>query len=115
VTKTSLSAQRRQLVETMRQIQFGWIEDLQVSDGEPVFDPPPRITEHVMLGAKTEPRPEPESLDFALKRQVVELFEHLARLGTGSIQSVEIRHGLPFRIVLARRVSDAEPAPAPSG
>jgi hypothetical protein len=105
--KSSLSPQRRQLFEIMQRLQFGRIEGLHVSDGEPAFDPPPRITEHVMLGSKVEPRSESASLDFSLKRQAVELCEHLTRLRTGTIELIEFRHGLPLKIVLNHRVSDA--------
>ena len=37
--------------------------------------------------------------DFQLKRQVRELFDYLRRLGDGTIDVLEVRHGLPFRMI----------------
>jgi hypothetical protein len=36
--------------------------------------------------------------EFELKRQVCELFEELERLQDGTLISLEVRHGLPFRL-----------------
>ena len=100
MTKVELSAARSRLVEMMQQIGFGRVDDLVIRDGEPVFDPMPRIIRDIKLGADNVARPQPDFADFTLKSQVVELFEHLAELGNGTVQSIEVRHGLPFRLVI---------------
>jgi DNA-binding beta-propeller fold protein YncE len=46
-------------------------------------------------------RPELDTENFLLKAQAVELFQHFDRLGDGTIQVVEIKHGLPFRMLIA--------------
>ena len=78
-------------LETARQL---------VESGEPVFDPPPRIVREVKFGGENGPRPELRAGDFALKTQVVELFEHLDRLGDGTLERLEVKHGLPFRMTV---------------
>ena len=68
VTKRSLTAPRRRLVELMQQINFGRIEGLTLRGGEPVFDPAPRIVREVKFGGENGPRPERDSSDFLLNR-----------------------------------------------
>jgi hypothetical protein len=40
------------------------------------------------------------STDFALKQQVVELFAFFDELQNGIIDVLEIKHGLPFRMIV---------------
>lgn len=99
LTKSSLSTPQKRLLETMQKINFGRIETLSIVRGEPVFDPPPRIVKDVKLGAADNgARPELEAGDFALKREHIELFDNLRRFGNGTIESIEIKAGLPFRL-----------------
>jgi hypothetical protein len=82
-------------------MNFGRIEDLTIHRGEPTFDPPPRIVKDVKLGAPDNgPRPELEATDFALKREHIELFENLGRLGDGTVRTIEVKSGLPFRLIV---------------
>jgi len=99
-TKASLSRPRRRLLELMQQVNFGRIEGLTVRDGEPVLDPPPRVIREIKFGAENGPRPELGSDDFLLKAQVVELFAELDRLRNGTIDTIEVKHGLPFRMIV---------------
>jgi hypothetical protein len=104
-TKSSLSSPQKRLLETMQKMNYGRIEDLSIRGGEPIFDPPPRIVRDVKLGAADNgARPELESGDFALKREHVELFESLCRLGDGMIDSIEVKAGLPFRLAIEERL-----------
>ncbi len=43
-------------------------------------------------------RSELDSADFALKREHIELFENLKRLGHGVVECIEVKAGLPFRV-----------------
>ena len=100
MTKASLSAPRRRLLETMQRLNFGRIEDLEIRNGDPVFNPAPRIMQDIKLGGENGPRPELIASDFVLKSQVAEFFDHLSRLGNGSIETIEVKHGLPFKLVM---------------
>ncbi len=105
LTKRSLSPARKRLVELLQRLNFGRIEGLQVRGGEPVLDPLPRIVREVKLAAaENGPRPEADNRDFLLKAQVVDLFGELDRLGTGTIELLEVKHGLPFRLFVAGSV-----------
>ena len=71
--------------------------DLVIRHGQ-VFSPAPRIVQDIKFGAENGPRPELRTPDFHLKRQVNELFDHLARLNDGTVDLLEVKHGLPFKL-----------------
>jgi hypothetical protein len=102
LTKAALSEPRRRLVELMQSINFGRIEDLIVVGGDPVLDPLPRMVQEIKFGGDNGPRPELDANNFLLKAQVIELFQHLDQLGDGTIEAIEVKHGLPFRMILAK-------------
>ncbi len=101
VTKSSLSPARRRLVEVMQWVNFGRLENLHVRGGEPVLDPLPRIVREIKIGGDNGPRPESRREDFLLKNHLTELFAHLDELGEGTVEVLEIKHGLPFRLLVA--------------
>ncbi|MDP8988616.1 MAG: hypothetical protein M3N41_00860 [Acidobacteriota bacterium] len=99
LTKSSLSTRQKQLIETMQKMNFGRIEGLLIRDGEPIFEPPPRVTKDVKFGSgDNSARPELAVNDFVLKREHIELFEHLQQVGEGRVESIEVKGGLPFRL-----------------
>jgi hypothetical protein len=103
--KSSLSATQKRLLETLQKTNYGRVEGLSVLDGEPVWNPAPRVVKDIKLGsAETGVRAEFESADFALKREHIELFEQLRRFGSGIVECIEIKGGLPFRLMLDQRV-----------
>ncbi|MBM3983855.1 MAG: hypothetical protein FJ304_27025 [Planctomycetes bacterium] len=99
-SKSSLSPARRRLLELMQSINFGRIENMEVRGGDPVFDPLPHVVREIKLGADDKPRPEVALADFCLKAQVVDLWNRLDQLGTGTVELLEVKHGLPFQIVI---------------
>jgi hypothetical protein len=101
LSKSSMSPQRRKLIELLQSINFGRIENLLIRDREPVFSPAPRITREHKFGGENGPRPESGSTDFLLKAQVIELFALLDELRDGTIAVIEVKHGLPFRAQIA--------------
>lgn len=102
--KTSLSAPRQQLLQIMQQLPFGIIENLVIRGKEPSLSPPPKITKEIKLGVDAPTRLAPGDADFALKRAVTDLFEHFDRLSDGSVVTIEVRHGLPARLIVAGEV-----------
>ena len=100
VTAASLPPARRRLITLMQALNFGRIEELAVSQGEPVLDPPPRIVREVKLGGENGPRPESVKEDFLLKAEVRELFAHMEAMGDGVIRCIEVKHGLPFKMTV---------------
>lgn len=98
--KKHLSPARVRLLELMQDANFGRIESLRIADGEPVLDPRPALVREHKFGGENGPRPELNSTDFALKQQVVELFAFFDELQNGVIDVLEIKHGLPFRMIV---------------
>lgn len=103
VPKSSLPPGRRRLIEMMQALNFGRIEQLSIADGEPVVDPPPKRMREVKFQAENGARPELSLDDFALKAEVRELFDAITEIGDGIIERIEVRHGLPFRMIVAER------------
>lgn len=100
LTKATLPEPHQRLIELMQRINHGRIEGLAIRRGAPAFNPPPRVVQDIKLGGENGPRPELQRDDFALRSQVTELFEHLARLGDGVVTVLEVKHGLPFKLVI---------------
>jgi hypothetical protein len=82
----------------MSDINYGRIERLVVSGGEPVFEPPPKVVRKIKIGGENGPRREDVTRDFLLKAKVKEFFDHLAGLGSGTITRIEVQAGLPFSL-----------------
>lgn len=95
-----LSPGRKFLVRQMQDINFGRIERLEIKNGDPVFDPAPKIVREVKFGGENGPRLEMNGSDFALKAQVLDLFLRMDGISSGQIDLIEIKHGLPFRMLL---------------
>jgi hypothetical protein len=57
------------------------------------------VREH-KFGGENGPRPELATTNFLLKQQVVELFAFFDQLQDGEIDVLEIKHGLPFRMIV---------------
>ena len=87
----------------MQALNFGRIEQLPIAGGEPVLDPPPKRTREIMFCAEKSIRPESSPDDFVLKAQVRELFDAITEIGDGVIERIEVRHGLPFRMIVTER------------
>ncbi len=104
-SKATLTLARRRLLELMQSINFGRIENLIVRGGEPSLVPPPRVVREVKFGGDNGPRPELATDDFRLKAQVVDLFRELDRLGSGTVEALEVKHGLPFRLLVAEAIA----------
>ena len=98
--KSALSQPRQHLVELMQYINFGRITRLSIQHCEPVLDPFPGIVREIKFVSENGPRTELTSDDFLLKRQVIELLEFLDKLQDGVIDVLEIKHGLPFRMIV---------------
>lgn len=93
-----LSKSRRQLLKLMQRIKFGKIEGLIIHNGDPVLEPAPKVIREIKLGSKEDRKSVPIENGLLEKPQVIELLGCLSHLGSGTIQSLEIQHGLPFRI-----------------
>ena len=100
----SLSPARRRLIAGMQRNPFSRIENLGVTGGDPEFGPSTRWIAETKLGVTDGARSEAGLTDFVLKREHADLFAQFDVIGTGDILTLEVRAGLPFRII--RQVAD---------
>lgn len=96
VRLSSLPAPRQRLVRLLQGLGFGRIEGLEVKAGQPCLDPMPRVIRRRKNTSSDGPRPQINTGDFAMKREWVEFFRDLDAIGTGTILSIEVAHGLPI-------------------
>jgi hypothetical protein len=105
-TKSSLSTAQIRLVELFQIINFGRVERLHFRGGQPIFDPPPRVTKKLKMGAENGPRPESSMHDFVLKVQTVDLLETISKIGDGQILVIEVKNGLAFSVEIEHSVEE---------
>jgi hypothetical protein len=103
MTKSSLNPGQRQTVEIIEGLGFGVIERLSIRDGLPSYERVPRIVQAIKLDSEPVREPDRSCADLTLKKEFECLFDQLGRLGN-SVVDIEVRHSLPFRLVLERRV-----------
>jgi hypothetical protein len=105
MTKASLNQDLRRTVEIIEALKFGVIERLLIRGGLPCYEPEPRIVQAIKLDSEPERLPDCSCADLTLKKEFESLFDQLSRLGDATVD-VEIRHSLPFRLVLERRYKE---------
>jgi hypothetical protein len=97
---SQLSPERQALVRLCQTINHGSIEDLEVRQSEPMFDPFPMLVKDVKLDGDEEQRPELALVDFVLADEVCRLLRLLDKMDSGAIRRIEVRAGIPRRILL---------------
>jgi hypothetical protein len=104
LTKSTLSAARRDLLDLMQSVNFGTIETIELRDADPDLERTPRLIRTIKIGARENgPRPEAVKHDFVLMAPVVELFEHFDHIRNGTV-TVRVQHGLPTQITVERQL-----------
>ena len=94
-----ISEPRQAFIRQCQRISFGKIVNLGVRDGDPVFGQQTEVLFDVKLDSDDNPRPEQELKDFLLTAEILRLFSKLDAIRNGTIEQVEIRAGLPRRMV----------------
>jgi hypothetical protein len=102
IRKSDLSDEEQQLVELLQDIDFGRVEELNIRDGKPVFQPPPRAIATLKMQAEQRNRDGTRLRDFSLKQSVVLLLLLMRQIGDGKILLIEVRHGLPVTVEIER-------------
>jgi hypothetical protein len=103
VTKSSLNPVQRQTVEVIEALGFGVIERLWIRGGFPCYEPEPRLVQAIKLDSEPARESNDGHSDLTLKKEFESLFDQLNRLGD-AVVDIEVRHSLPFRLVLERRI-----------
>ena len=83
---------------------------MRLRDANPVFDPAPMVLAEERLDVVEESRPELALTDFMLSEEWCRLLARLDEIQNGTIERIEVRAGIPRRIVFASRLAE-EPTP----
>jgi hypothetical protein len=105
LTKSSLTPDQRRTVEIIEALGFGVMERLLIRGGLPCYDHEPRIVQAIKLDSVPQQQPGHSHADSTLKQEFDILFNQLSRLWEGTVD-VEVRHGLPVKLVLERRYEE---------
>jgi hypothetical protein len=98
VTKQMLSEPWKRLVGMMQALNFGRITFF-VRSGAPDFAQLVLTVKTVKLtGGDNGPRPEANSVDFEIRKEIISLRDHVAKAADGARVTVEVKYGLPFLI-----------------
>lgn len=103
---TQLSAPRQALVRLFQSVNFGHILNVAIENGDPVYHPEPSVMLDVKLDADECERQEADLPDFALRDEVRRLMARLDQLKNGRIERIEVRSGIPRRVVIERRLTE---------
>ena len=98
-----LSGPRQALLRLFQTINFGHVDGLEVRGGEPVFNPAPLVFVELKLDAEDRPRDEHNVKTFDLRAEVIRLLTELDRLSNGTIERIDIRYGIPRRMIVEAR------------
>ncbi len=102
---SQLSVSRQTLVRVCQDVNFGQIQGLHVRNSDPVWDPAPTVLSEVRLDIEEGPRPEGELPDFKLSSEIQRLICQLDQLKDGRIEKIEVRGGVPRRLVPTSRLA----------
>lgn len=95
-SRSALTPARQRLVELVRTIHFGRIENLMVRDGQPLFDSGETVVKEVKFGGENTPRTGHATAP--LTDRTVEMFRYFDSLGDCHVRFLEVKHGRPFKM-----------------
>jgi hypothetical protein len=102
---SQLSTPRQGLVRLCQSINYGYICELAVERREPVLDPAPAVFIDIKLDSDEQLRSEIDSADFLLTAEVTRLLALFDRLENGKIARLDVRSGIPRRVLYERQIS----------
>jgi hypothetical protein len=96
---SQLSAPRQAFIRRCQRLDHGIIRGLEVNDGEPLFGPNTEVLHDLKLDGDEAARPEQDLSDFVVPREIRRLVSMLEAMRNGTIDHVEVRAGVPRRII----------------
>jgi hypothetical protein len=96
---SQLSTQRQALIRQCQQIGFGEIGRFLVRESEPVLTAETEVLFDVKLDRDDGQRLEQNLSDFEVSKEIVRLFSKLDAIGNAVVEHLEVRAGIPRRIV----------------
>jgi hypothetical protein len=106
---SEVSQPRQALIRLCQAINYGHIEGLYVRGREPMFTPAPLLLVDVKLDQDESVRLEVELTDFEVAGEIRRLLLQLNEIEDGKIERIEVRGGLPRRVMFSLRLPDSLP------
>ncbi len=110
---SQLSTSRQALVRLCQAINFGQILGLQVRNAEPIWDPSPTVLSEIKLEIEEAPQLALDLADFKLSSAIRRLMLQLDQIQEGRIEKIEIREGIPRRLMISGLVNSTARTSAP--
>ena len=101
-----LSPFRQRLVRGCQAINYGHIERLEVKNSEPIFKPETLVYVDIKLDLDYCARSEVGLADFVLPDEILRLMAWLDEIQNGTIEKLEVRAGIPRRLVYSSPPSE---------
>jgi hypothetical protein len=101
---SQLTPARQALVRILQAVNFGEIQGVRVMDADPMFDDACVAVIDAKLDKEEVPRRELDLPDFELRAEVDRLMSWLDEMKNGTIQRLEVRAGIPRRLVFESRL-----------
>ncbi|MGO9240191.1 MAG: hypothetical protein ACLQBJ_05210 [Bryobacteraceae bacterium] len=105
---SQLSRARQALVRLCQATNYGQIQHLEITDGEPALSAAQLVLVELKLDSDENPRPELHLADFDLCDEIHLMMERLDAVHNGRIQRIEVRAGIPRRMVLESQFMSSE-------
>jgi len=99
----SMTNAERELIRLIRQTQFGCISNIKLAAGQPVLDANTSVSIEFKLSGTEPTREVLSDQDYARKPQVRTLFERFRTLSNGTVECLDVRDGLPFKMTIKRK------------
>jgi hypothetical protein len=114
VVQFSLVTPRRQhLIRVSQALGFGTIHNIQVRHGDPILESASILSEE-RLDRAEEPRTEISLNDFLLSKEWCRLLARLDEVPSATISRLEVRAGIPRRVVFESIWKNVESDESPS-
>ena len=98
---SQLSAPRQMLARLCQAMNYGYIQRLEVKNSEPIVNPETLVWVEIRLDADEGARAEVDLADFAVSHKISQLMARLDEIRNGTIEKIEVRAGIPRRLVLS--------------
>lgn len=96
MTFDELSPQYQSLLKKMQDLHYGTITNLALKGGEPRLTKESRVTREIALDKPLEGKVQHSKS--SLKPQVVKMIKQFKRIRDGTITSIRVQDGIPFRM-----------------
>jgi hypothetical protein len=91
------------LVDLIREMRHGRIENFRVVDGKPIVGASTEVCVEYKLSGVEQPSEVINEREFLKKPQVRAMFEKLEQVRHGTVDYLDVRDGLPFKLMVRRK------------